>query len=56
MIKRQMYGRAGFDLLLASASSCTLRNQDHKIRGRAIFGERHQLFSCSRVGRLLDPD
>ena len=27
MIKRQMYGRAGFDLLLASESSCTLRNR-----------------------------
>ena len=31
MLKRQMYGRAGFDLL--RASSFTQRN--HKIRGRA---------------------
>jgi hypothetical protein len=34
MIKRQMYGRAGFRES-ANASSCTLRNHHHKIRARA---------------------
>ena len=40
MLKRQMYGRAGFGLLPAPASSFTQRN--HRIRGRADPDGRHQ--------------
>ena len=49
MIKRQMYGRAGFALL--NGSSCTLRNKNHKIRGRASRAERPSPAGPS-VGRL----